>query len=48
MVHKNETLFSMTLKPAVHVQFKNRSAVRRKTGIIKSQFHQCYADAVYN
>jgi len=44
MIHKNETLF----KPAVHVQFKNRQAVQHKAGIIQSQFHQRYADAVSN
>jgi len=35
-------------KPAVHVQFKNRQAVQHKAGIIQSQFHKRYADAVSN
>jgi len=40
--------WNAVFEPAVYVQFKNRQAVRHKTGIIQSQFHQRYTDAVYN
>ena len=43
MVHKNEMLF---FKASCTLQFKNRSAVRHKTGTIQSRVDIRYAGAV--